>query len=234
MRIGIVGPGRLGRSLAVLLDRAQHQTTLFSRGEAPVGDVILLTVPDDAIATAAAALPATASVVLHCSGSRDIDVLRPHQPAGSLHPLMTFPGLHALPDLSGVPAALAGDPQAVEVARQLAVDLGMSPFEITGDRRLYHASAVIAGNFATVLLQAATTALRQAGAPHDRAAEILLPLALQSLRNAPPEPSQALTGPVVRGDADVIAGHLKALEEAGLTEILTLYSALTDHTRTLL
>src|SRR5690606_24106560 len=138
--------------------------------------------------------------VLHCSGALPVDILRPHQPAGSLHPLMTFPGpALGLPALDGVPAAIDGDPEALAFATALVASLGMRPLRVTGDRRLYHAAAVIAGNFATVLLAHASEALAAAGVPADQAGEALLPLALESLRSAASDPAARLTGPVARG-----------------------------------
>src|SRR5690606_38020349 len=63
MRLGIVGAGRLGRSLAALAARSGHDVTLTGRGGDPAGDVVLLTVPDRAILEAAAGLT-RAEVVL--------------------------------------------------------------------------------------------------------------------------------------------------------------------------
>ncbi len=229
MRVGIVGAGRLGRSLAALAERAGLSVELAGRGGDPDVDVVLLTVPDRAIAEAAA-LITRAPIVLHCSGATGVDVLRPHAPAGSLHPLMTFPGVHALPALAGVPAAIDGDPEAVRAATAIAVRLGMTPLHVPGDRRLYHAAAVIAGNFATVLFAEAARVLEAAGVPPDRATEALLPLALQSLRNAAADPDLALTGPAARGDAAVLAAHREALAEAGLEDVRALYDALTERT----
>jgi len=230
MKIGIVGPGRLGSSLAHLLSHTTHQVTTFTRDDLEgrgACEVLLLTVPDSEIAAAARA-SARGPVVLHCSGATPVDVLRPHEPAGSLHPLMTFPGPElGPPDLTGVPAAVAGDPRAVDIATSLATDLGLRPFSVPGDRRLYHAAAVMAGNFATVLLADSATTLAAAGVPEDQAAGLLLPLALASLQNAGKKPVSALTGPAVRGDHGTIARHRQALAEAGLDEIDVIYAALT-------
>lgn len=235
MRVAILGPGRLGRSLSVLLGRAGVQVHLLGRGEAvPQVDVALLAVPDARIAEVAAALPA-GPVVLHTSGASPVDPLRPHRPAGSFHPLMTFPGPEvSLPDLAGVPAALAGDPEAVDAGRWLAARLGMTPLLVPGDRRLYHAAAVMAGNFATVLLAEAAGVLSHAGVPADEARRALIPLAIQSLRNAASDPAAALTGPAARGDHGTIAAHRAALAEAGLADPLALYEALDRATRRLL
>jgi predicted short-subunit dehydrogenase-like oxidoreductase (DUF2520 family) len=140
---------------------------------------------------------------------------------------MTFPGPEvAVPDLHGVPAAVAGDPEAVAIAEGLARDLGMVPFAVPGDRRLYHAAAVLAGNFATVLVGEAARALVAAGVSPEVAAGALLPLAVRSIDNVRHGASRALTGPVARGDEATLAAHRAALEEAGLSEVRALYDAL--------
>lgn len=234
MRIAILGPGRLGRSLALLLGRAGHDVRLYGREGLPRQpfDVVLLTVPDAVLPQLAASLP-DQTVVLHCSGAASVDVLRPHAPAGSLHPLMTFPGPEvALPDLRGVPAAVDGDDEAVAIARSLCADLGLEPITVPGDRRLYHAAAVISGNFGTLLLAEASRVLTAAGLPAERAGHLLLPLALASLRNAADDPARALTGPAARGDEPTIEGHRRALQEAGLEDVGALYEVLTQRVRT--
>lgn len=235
MRVAIVGPGRLGRSLDLLLGRTGVDVFLAGRGDPiPRADVVLLTVPDARIAEVAASL-APGPVVLHTSGASTVDVLRPHRPAGSFHPLMTFPGPEvALPDLVGVPVALAGDPEAVNAGRALADRLGMRPLLVPGDRRLYHAAAVMAGNFATVLLAEAARVLAHAGVDPDEARQALVPLAVQSLRNAAANPAAALTGPAARGDHATIAAHRDALAAAGQLESRALYDALDLATRRLL
>ena len=209
----IIGPGRLGGTLGAALAARGVAVTLVGRHEAPPpSPLTLLTVPDRAIAEAARAVP-PGGVLLHCSGATDLTPLRPHHPAGSMHPLMTFPGADlAPPDLRGVPAALAGDPEALIAAEALALKLGMTPFRVPGDRRLYHAAAVMAGNFATALLAEASAVLAAAGVPLDQAPTLLAPLALACVRNAAAlGPAAALTGPVARGDQEVIRGHQEAL-----------------------
>lgn len=225
----VVGPGRLGRSVARLLRDGGHQVTLVGRGQAiPQSPLTWLTVPDRAIATAAAAVP-PGGVVLHASGATEVAVLRPHAPAGSLHPLMSFPGPHALPPVHPpVPAAVAGDPPAIQAATRLATALGWRPFSVAGDRRLYHAAAVVAGNFATALLADGAALLAAAGVPEDEAPALLAPLALASLRNAADQgPAAALTGPVARGDHATLDAHREAMREAALPpQVASTYEAL--------
>jgi predicted short-subunit dehydrogenase-like oxidoreductase (DUF2520 family) len=227
VRIAIVGPGRLGRTLAVLLARAGHDVALVGRA-APLPDVdaVWLTVPDLAIAEVASDLP-PGPIALHASGATGLEVFGGRPRSGSLHPLMTFPGPDlAIPDLRGVPAAVAGDAEAIATATALAGSLEMSPFEVPGDRRLYHAAAVLAGNGATILLAHACRALETAGVPADRCVDVLLPLALRSIAGASPEPARALTGPIARGEHPVIEAHLRALREAGLDDAAELHAAI--------
>ena len=233
MHVAIIGRGRLGRSLARLLAQA-HEVELLGRDEVTCAPIALLTVPDSAIVEAGARLR-LGTVVLHCSGTTPFEVLRPHRPAGSFHPLMTFPGPEVgIPALDGVPAAISGDPEALDVARELALCLGMEPLEVPGDRRLYHAAAVMAGNFATVLLAEASRALVAAGVDPDRAPGILAPLALQSIKNAGEYgPAATLTGPVARNDDATLDGHRDALVSAGLSELLPLYDLLLQRARRL-
>lgn len=235
MFIGILGPGRLGRSLSVLLQRTGCDVCLTRHAQAmdPGVDGVLLTVPDSALRTVAHAWSGPLPI-LHCSGALPVDVLAPHNPSGSFHPLMTFPGADvALPDLRGVPAVVDGHDRAVALGTAIAERLGMRTVRVPGDRRLYHAAAVIAGNFGTVLLAHAARALTAAGVDESDAGEVLLPLALESLRNAASDPARSLTGPVARGDEATIASHTTALRDAGLHSTVDLYLQLTDATREL-
>ena len=237
MFVSIIGTGRLGRSLDVLLRTSEHTTCeveLLGRQGTPRAPVVLLAVPDSAIREAVRRVP-DGRIVLHCSGTTPVEVLRPHRPAGSFHPLMTFPGPDVgLPDLVGVPAAIAGDPSAREAGQTIADALAMRAITVPGDRRLYHAAAVIAGNFATVLLAEAARVLTEAGVSPDDAPGLLAPLAVQSLRNAGEKgPAAALTGPVARGDTGTLDGHRDAMTAAGLADLLPLYDLLTQRARAL-
>jgi predicted short-subunit dehydrogenase-like oxidoreductase (DUF2520 family) len=227
MRIAIIGPGRVGTSMAGALERAGHDVSLVGRGQTwPVADVIWLTVPEAALGPCCEHLPES-PIVLHASGATDLSIFGDRQRIGSLHPLMTFPGPNIkTPDLQNVPAAVDGDLEGLAVARQLARDLGMIPFTIQGDRRLYHAAAVIAGNGATILMHYAAQCLEAAGIPNEECSSLLAPLAMESIRNAVPRPSEALTGPLTRASSTVLARHTAALERAHLDDALALHHAL--------
>ncbi len=232
MHLALMGMGRLARSLAPRLEEAGHRVVPWRRGDPqPRVELCWITASDSAIAELAAWLE-PGPTVLHASGGLDHEVLRPHRPAGSLHPLQSFPGPElAQPSLHGVPAAVSGDPQAVAMAEALARSLGMRPFAVTGDRRLYHAACVVAGNFGTVLLTEAARMLASAGVTEDPAA-LLLPLLEASIHNAARQGPEALTGPAARGDEATIQAHIEAIARQH-PELLPLYRALTARARAL-
>ena len=221
MVVAVLGLGRLGSTLAILLPQAGIPVQLWRRGEPfPAADVYWICVRDTAIAEVAAAIPLGAGVVLHASGALGPGVLAAHPDHGVLHPLMTFPGPETgIPDLRGVGAAVAGP--AAPVAEALAHALGMIPFPAPSDTRRYHAAATLASGHLAAAFLDAVEVLGAAGVAHP--AERLLPLALESLRRVAASGGTALTGPAARGDWATIAAHEAVLQG----EIRELYRLLT-------
>lgn len=228
MKVEIIGKGRLGSSLATLLENTGHEVLLRGRErQEATSDLRLLTVPDAAIASLAQDLPIGAPVV-HCSGCLNEDVLHPHPERGTLHPLMTFPGpaIH-LPDLRNVSATVSGTPLAIARATELAEALGMSPVHLKGDRRLYHAAAVIAGNFSALMLCEAASLLTHTGINYRQAKEMLSPLAVASIMNAE-RSQQSMTGPASRGDLETLDAHRAAMSSHDLDGLNQIYDILSD------
>lgn len=261
--VAIIGPGRLGQALARLLVTAGYElVALVSRDPqrtleaarfagAPaaaserreavaLADLILLTLPDDHIATCAATLQDTVelkptTILAHCSGLHPATILKSpgsQRPALSLHPLQTFAnpqaGVAALP---GSPWSVEGDSEALPVAEALIRDLGGEPFRLTSEQKpLYHAAASVTANFQAALFRAACEMLGGCGFAMDDARRLLTPLFATSASNiAELGPEAALTGPIARGDVQTVASHLAAI--APLAEDLqTLYRVLARQT----
>jgi predicted short-subunit dehydrogenase-like oxidoreductase (DUF2520 family) len=228
-KLAIVGAGRLGRALADALREAGYPLDgPLGRGATPGRvDAVLLCVPDQEIAAAAAALP-PGLLVGHCSGATGLDALAPHE-AFSLHPLMTVTAQGAR--FAGAGAAVAGtSDHALAVAQALAEALGMEAVEIAeDDRAAYHAAASVASNFLVTLEAAAERIAATAGV--DRA--LLAPLVRATVENwAALGPERALTGAVARGDEETVARQ-RAAVAARTPELVHLFDALAEATRAL-
>lgn len=192
----------------------------------PGTSVVILAVPDSAIAEVAYDLagfgpPPPACVALHLAGAISTEVLGPLHAqgyaVGSLHPLQAIADpWHSGERLIGAAYALAGEPEAVALARRLVFALEGLPLVIAPNKRqLYHASAVVASNFMIGLLAFAVRLMMEAGVSESDALEALLPLTRGTLDNLDKlGVTAALTGPISRGDADTVRLHLARLSDS--------------------
>ena len=236
LRVGIVGPGRVGTALARAL-RAAGVTVVgpVGRGERPAGcDAILLCVPDGEIEAAAEIVTAAAPLVGHTSGATPLSALAHAGVAAfGLHPLQTV--AHPGVAFEGVGAAVAGStPEALAFATELAERLGMTPFEIDDEgRAAYHAAASVASNFLVTLQAAAEAIAAGAGLDPREARALLAPLVRQTVENiAELGPEEALTGPVARGDEATLSTQRAAVEDVA-PDLLELFDELVRRTRDL-
>ena len=237
LRVGIVGPGRVGTALAAALGEAGAQVVgPLGRGERPTGcDAIVLCVPDAEIPAAAETVTAAAPLIGHTSGATPLAALAQiWPPAFGIHPLQSF--AHPGVSFEGAGAAVAGtSPEALAFATALAERLGMTPFEIDDDgcaaiRTPWHRRR----RTSSVTLQAAAEAIaRGAGLGREEARALLMPLVRQTVENmAELGPEAALTGPVVRDEATV-AAQRAAVEETAPEDLLDLFDELVRRTRAL-
>lgn len=226
------------RSRAAAKAIGPHVRVGTAESIAPAGKIVLLTVPDDAIGPvcrdlAEAGAFSRGAVVAHCCGALSSDVLDPARrrcgaAVGSMHPLQTFPDVRtALAGLAGTFCFCEGDDAAVAALAALAEAIGGRPVRISpGGKSLYHASAVMACNYLTALLDAAVTLAEGAGIAREEALAALARLAQATLDNvAAMGPAQALTGPIVRGDDRLVAGQLADVAAVG-ADLAAVYRAL--------
>ncbi len=217
----VVGAGRVGRPLAARLAERVPTRTAGRELDCVDSDLVLLCVPDRAIADVANAV-SVGPWVAHVSGATSLEALAPHDRRFSVHPLQTFSAERGPEQLDGAWAAVSGEtPEALAAGFALARLLGVRPFELPDEERaLYHAGAVVAASFLVTLHEAASELLRAAGAPP----EALEPLMRRTIENGF-EP----TGPHVRGDWETIERHLTEIRERR-AELEPLYRALAEAT----
>jgi predicted short-subunit dehydrogenase-like oxidoreductase (DUF2520 family) len=216
MRVRIIGPGRAGRSLHLALGRAHWPVELIGRGDDLVAaahgvDLVVIAVPDGAVADIAAAVgPDPQTVVAHLSGSLGLAPLAGHHRRAVLHPLV------ALPDPERGAERLVGAWFGLAVEGDALVEAVVDELHgrvvrvAEGDWARYHAAAAIAANHLVALLGQVERVAASIGAP----LEAYLDLARGSLDDvAALGPAAALTGPVRRGDTATVERHLAALPE---------------------
>lgn len=219
----VVGAGRVGSALAGRLDGRLPTRTTGRELEVDGAGLVLLCVPDRAIAEVAAAIP-PGPWVAHTSGACRLDALDPHERRFSLHPLQTFTRARGADQLDGAWAAVSGQSaEAREAGFALARLLGLEPFELDDEERpAYHAGAAIASNYLVTIHWAAAELFRAAGAP---------PEALEPLMRRTIENGFELTGPISRGDWETVERHLAEIR-ARRPQLEPMYRALADATAT--
>jgi predicted short-subunit dehydrogenase-like oxidoreductase (DUF2520 family) len=184
-------------------------------------DLVLLCVPDRAIAEVAADTP-IGPWIAHVSGATPLAALDPHTRRFGLHPLQSFSKARGPEQLDGAWGAVTAESDdARSAARALAKLLGLRPFDLDDDARAaYHAGAAIASGYLVTLRSSARSLLEAAGAP---------PEALDPLIRGVMDSGFELTGPIARGDWETVERHL-AVIRAERPELEDLYLVLAAET----
>lgn len=256
IRIGFIGAGAVGTALGLRLkeqgfpvtavaDRDGASATRFAglvascrafesnQGVVEAAELVFVTTPDDAIAQVVWELGWRAGrSVVHCSGAASTDILEPARAAGAqvgtFHPLQSFADPdRALENLPGSTFAIEAEGELLRILKKIAESLGGKWIVLKpADKAIYHAAAVLAGNYPATLVQAAADLWWILGIPSREAVEALLPLVRGAVANIADQGLTAgLTGPIARGDVGTIRKHLQALEERA-PELLPAYREL--------
>jgi predicted short-subunit dehydrogenase-like oxidoreductase (DUF2520 family) len=184
-------------------------------------ELIVLSVPDDAVAAVAAGLRMySGQAMVHTSGALGAEVLEPAMAAGtqigSFHPLVAFADTErAVAALHGATVAVEGDDQLAALLGRMAEAVGAIPVRLApGSKTAYHAAAVLAAGGFVALLDAIAELGAVAGLDESGSLAIYGPLIEQTLGNARALGIRnALTGPITRGDRGTLEAHLRTLEE---------------------
>ena len=193
LEVGLVGPGRVGTSLALWLaaagarvgwvvgrERASALSLADKLGTRASDtdeimqqrwDLLLLAVPDALLESIASDLATTASgregIALHTCGSQSAAVLAPLRAigihTGSLHPLLGFPSIREEP-VANVVYGIDGDPDAAALAARLATVFAGRAIEIEAEHRLlYHYCATLAAGGLSTVLSVVDELMLQLG-----------------------------------------------------------------------
>lgn len=269
--VGVVGAGRVGAVLGSALRATGHAVVgasgiseasrervatllpgvpvLEVRDVVERSELVLLAVPDDALADLVAGLAEVGAwqpgqLVVHTSGRYGTAVLDPARAAGAIplavHPAMTFTGTSLdLARLEGCTFAVTAPAAVQPIGQALVVEIGGEPVVVDeADRGLYHAALAHGANHLVVLVAQAAQALEEAGI--EAPGRVLAPLLGAALDGATraadaregvgPGAVAALTGPVSRGDVGTVVEHLAVLRDlaarSGATDVPEAYTAL--------
>ncbi len=250
MRIGIIGPGRVGTALGGAFKQADYQITgIVSRNQEHASrcmritgckywssnprdllgkaDFILIAVPDSQIKSVVRAiheLPLPSNIILvHTSGVVPSDILRVKHSL-SMHPISSCAG-DKLPRVTYF--GIEGD---IEVGKRLVKSIGGIPIVIPFEHKaLYHAALNFGAAYILTLLEKGCKLLEDSGIKKPE--KVILSLASSTLRNAKRFGiKNSLTGPIERGDTKIVEEELKTLGKMA-PEDLKLYKMLVQETQ---
>jgi predicted short-subunit dehydrogenase-like oxidoreductase (DUF2520 family) len=253
MRIGFIGAGQLAVPLGWSLARRGYRIVgaasrspasaaklaggiagaqAFDSAQqlADAADLILVAVPDDAIASVAASVRWRAQhFVVHCSGATEVSALAPAAAAGAsiggFHPMQSFTNTRAaLQSLPGCTIGIEAEEPLLGTLKGIAEALGCHPIRLpAGARALYHASGSFASSFLVGLLNDALSLWSAFGVGRKEAFAALLPLMKGTIAAIEANgPVHSLAGPIARADVGTIERHIAALR-AHAPDLLATY-----------
>lgn len=203
----------------------------------------LIATPDRELMGSAAALAHDApinrgDIVFHCSGALSSEILAPLQRLGALtasvHPIHSFASpMSSIHSFQGSYCASEGHHLALAPLHKLFEGIGGRCFELESHQKsLYHAGSVMACNYLVSLLEASRETFALAGIDAQTSNAIMGPLVKQTAENLLGNDSvegkfaaSALTGPIARGDHDIVAQQLTLLQDAN-PELAEIYRCL--------
>lgn len=180
---------------------------------------LVLAVSDDALIDLANSLTPSADIlVVHCSGTSNLEVLNTHPHSAVIWPLQSLQ--KAGNDWSTIPLFTEGrSMNDAALINHIASTLSNIVVPTNSlQRQQYHLAAVMAGNFSNALYQQVYSYLKEL----ELDPRYLLPIltkGLENLMETPPQERQ--TGPAARGDEKVMQAHLQLLREK--PELIKLY-----------
>lgn len=233
-KIVIIGAGNVATQLGLALKKSKHTIIqVYSKHKSSASnlakslncdytnysdkinlsaDIYIIAVNDDAIAEVVKQLRLADKIVVHTSGSVEMNILKSSSKNyGVFYPLQTFSKNNKV-DFSTIPICLeANNTATLKTLQSIAKSISNNVQIINSEqRKTIHLAAVFACNFTNHLYTISSTILESANLSFD----ILKPLieeTAKKIKNTSPVETQ--TGPAVRDDKKTINNHLKMLSD---------------------
>lgn len=205
MVVTLIGTGNVGTNLENALCKAGHKV-VWLRGrdfkvEDIIGEVVIVSVKDDALPMLAMKLENVKSLVVHTAGSIHMNVL-PCSRRGVMYPMQTF-SKNRIVNFKSVPLFLETEKaEDMDVLEDLSRTISDCIYHTDSEgRRMLHLAAVFASNFTNHCYTLSAEILKAKGIDF----EVMLPLIDETARKVHQlPPNEAQTGPAVRGDMNVV------------------------------
>lgn len=205
-RIGFIGAGKVGGSLAVAMSNVGYPVVaVASRTPASAeafaariddctpyaalqdavdaSDMLFISTSDDAISqVAASANWREGQGVAHCSGAASLDVLESAEAQGAspgaFHPLQAFSSVdNGVRSIPGITFGIEGSDEMRAYLGDLARAIGGNPVFLNAeDKPLYHLSGVMMGNLLTCLVGISAEVWEHIGYTRDDGVKALIPM----------------------------------------------------------
>ena len=243
MKISIIGAGNVGINMFETLRKKKEikMVSLFNRSiekiishrnkifitdninEIKKSDIYIISTNDDSIEKVSKKLKGRDGLIVHTSGSTEMNVLSIHKNFGVLYPLQTLTK-DKLCNFKKIPICIEGNNDiSKKKLEKLVKIIGSKYYHIDSKQRLsLHVSAVFACNFTNYLFSIAYDICTENKMPF----EILFPLIRETIEKIEKNnPSKIQTGPAIRKDMNTIKKHLNFIKSKNSKKI---YSILTE------
>jgi predicted short-subunit dehydrogenase-like oxidoreductase (DUF2520 family) len=233
-KIVIIGAGNVATHLGIALKNSKHTIVqIYSKHKSSArklanslkcdytnfpekinsdADVYIIAVNDDSIVEVASLLKLNNKIVVHTSGSVELNVLKPtSKNFGVFYPLQTFSKNNHV-DFKSIPVCIEASNRATLITLQLlAKSISNNVQKINSEqRKVIHLAAVFANNFSNHLYTISSSILSKANISFD----ILKPLIEETAKKIKGNhPVNIQTGPAVRHDIKTMNSHLKMLSD---------------------
>ncbi len=204
-------------------------------------EIIIITTPDTEIEKVCDDVSKSVGfdkdhLVVHMSGGLSSKILSSAREQGasifSLHPLQSFAKVEkAREELKNTFFAMEGEGDKEKLVSIL--DKIQNPYvEIDSEKKsLYHGAAAIASNYLVALTNVVLKLLQDCGFNRADALKVTGNLMQGTLNNVKEyDTVEALTGPIVRGDVNMVQHHLDELKKHNYDRILEIYRLLGEET----
>lgn len=254
MRIALIGCGRVGVTIFYLLSKNKNNTIIGVydidkkqeksairmlrmernpryREMIEKSEALFIATPDDAI------LKAYRKMRKHLQGNKSIfhfsGILPAHiLPAAkgiyraSVHPFAAFPRIIIPPKRKRFYMSLEGDPIAMTNARAIFHSKYFVIRKIKKETKiLYHLIGVFSSNLLVGLIASINDMSTKLGWKSKEIRQLIYPILEETLHNIKEYGvRESLSGPIQRGDAEVIKQHIKALKNH--KRLMSIYNAL--------